>query len=252
MSRAPVVVKNSEELLRAEEGQMVVDEDKREPSPIEQHMKARGDVNPKKINRKNNFSKTVEDSHAKDKSNYRVVRVEGDTSIGEEMQPKGLKIEPDPIAKQAHAKSYVQAILDKHQARQEGEKEVPQKVSQKASKKVQADISVSQSSVQGLRIGQHPGKTRIVLDVSGKATFQTSFESGNKVLVVRLPNASWATEPKTKVNGNSLVLGYDADDYKSGSVVKISLGAPGRLAYQKALKPSGERGHRIVLDVVAR
>lgn len=237
----PAVVKDPKELLDAEEGKMKSDLD-REYSPIEQHMKARRDVDPTKINRKNKFSKTVDDYEVADKENFRVVRVDEDvSSIDKEMKAKGLKIEADPLKRQKDAKSYVQRVLAKHEASQSG-----------SSQPKETDISVSQSTVKNVRVGQHPGKTRIVLDVSGKTSFQTRLENSNKTLVITLPSATWGAKSKTKANGGSLVKGYDASNSGSGSVLKIALGEPGRLAYQKAMKPSGKYGHRIVLDVVAR
>ena len=228
----------------------------KELSPIEQHMLARKDVNPKKINRKNKYSKTVADYKAKEEK-VRIVRVDEDVStIDKEMKAKGLKIDSNPVKKQQDAKSYVQAILDKHQAREDGAKDDVKKIADstvKPSKKLSSKtISVSQSTVTDLRVGQHPGKTRIVLDVSGRTGFQTSFESGNKVLVVKLPDAVWGTDGSAKSKDKSLFAGYDAREKGSGSVLKISLSAPARLAYKQAMKPSGKRGHRIVLDVVAR
>ena len=266
-NRAPVVVKDSKELLAADEGKMMSDEEK-ELSPIEQHMLARKDVNPKKINRKNKYSKTVADYKAKEEK-VRIVRVDEDVStLDKEMKAKGLKIEPDPMKKQKDAKSYVQAILEKHQERQDGAKEDVKKIADstvkpskkpvsKVEKKPSAQssnktISVSRSTVKNLRVGQHPGKTRIVLDVTGKTSFQTSFESGNKVLVVSLPDAVWEGDASARSTDKSLFAGYDARSKGSGSVVKISLNSPARLAYKQAMKPSGSRGHRIVLDIVSR
>jgi len=113
-------------------------------------------------------------------------------------------------------------------------------------------ISVSQSTVTNLRVGQHPGKTRIVLDLSGKTSFQTRLENGNKVLVVSLPSAVWGTDASAKSADQSLFAGYTANEKGSGSVLKIALSAPSKLVYKQALKPSGDFGNRIVLDIVSR
>ena len=232
-----VVEKDAKELLDAQEGKMKSDEEL-EYSPIEQHMKARQDVDPTKINRKNKFSKTVDDYEVVDKENIRVVRVDKDVStIDREMKAKGLKVEADSLSEKGEAKSYIESVLAKYGISGETPKET---------------ISVSRSTVQSVRIGQHPGKTRIVLDVSGKTNFQTQFENGNKVLVVTLPDAVWGTDATAKVSGASLVSGYDTKKKKQSSVFKVFLAEPGRLAYQKAIKPSGARGHRIVFDVVSR
>lgn len=241
--------KSSEELLDGE-GQMVLVEDKRAPTPIEMHMKARGDVDPTRINKKNKFTTNIKDSHAKDQTNFRVVRVEGDAEAMADADGD-LTISANPLEKKTSAKTYVEEILEKHKARQAAATKVD--VGQvKNTRQASLDVASSDVEVGQVRIGQHPGKTRVVLDVSDKASFQTRFESGDKVLVVTLPNASWATEPRTKVAGESLVVGYDASNKGAGSVLKITLTAPGKLAYQKAMKPSGGRGQRIVLDIVTR
>jgi len=254
-NRAPVIMKDSQELLEADEGKMVSDNEKKY-SPIEQHMKARKDVDPKKVNRKNKYSKTVADYEAKEEK-VRIVRVDEDVStIDKEMKAKGLKIDSNPVKQQQDAKSYVQAILDKHQASKDDAKEDVKKIAdrtlQPSKKPASKTISVSQSTVRDLRVGQHPGKTRIVLDVSSKTSFQTRFESGNKVLVVTLPEAVWGTDASAKSKDQSLFAGYDADKKGKGSVLKIALSSPARLAYKLAMKPSGNYGNRIVLDVVAR
>jgi len=229
--------------------------DERALSPLEQHMKARGDVDPVHVNRKNRFSKTVDE--------YRQEQL---AKASAPTEPKAFKIESDPIKKQEQAKSYVETILAKHKARQDSLKKSDSTINRvdpdtNAERKVippskPAPIIVANSNmrsqVSDVRIGQHPGKTRIVIDVSDKSQFQTSFEDNDKVLVVSLPGTSWGAEAKTRAAGQSLVAGYDAANIGSGAVVKIMMNAPATLAYQKAIKPSGTRGHRIVLDVVEK
>ena len=143
-------IKSSEDLLEAE-GDLTIVEDKREASPIEQHMKARGAVDPDKIYKKNKFTTNVKNSHAKDKTNYRVVRVEGE-------------VEPDKTQTQ----TYIESILERHKERQtDGPEMIYADAPRTAGKKkASAVVSVPVFNVTGLRVGQHPGKTRIVLDVT--------------------------------------------------------------------------------------
>ena len=219
-----------------------------ELSPLERHMMARGDVDPTHVNHKNRYTKTVEDYRREE-----LARASG------EAKPKSLKIAADPVKKQEQAKSYVETILAKHKARQEALSNDENKVAvvqpqKKPSLKPSSDVQVmaGQTVVNNVRIGQHPGKTRIVMDVSDKPQFQTRFENNDQTLVVMIPATSWRTQESAKVAGQSLVTGYDAANSGSGYVVKIAMREPSKLAYQNAIRPSGERGHRIVLDVVAK
>lgn len=228
-------VKSSEDLLAAE-GDLSIVEDKREASPIEQHMKARGDVDPNKIYKKNKFTKNVKNSHAKDKTHYRVVRVEGE-------------VEPDKTQTQ----TYIESILERHKERQADEPnmiyaDAPRTAGKKKTKAVMAPAF----GVTGLRIGQHPSKTRIVLDVSKKPQFHASFENGNRTMVLSLPKAVWETVSEKTVEGKDLISSYRASSTAHGVELKVSLNKPSQLVYQKAMGPSGAYGDRIVLDLVAR
>jgi len=252
----PSQEKRAEDLLNKDE--VAMREEAQPLSPIEQHMKARGDVDPKKVNRKNRFSKTVDDYEKDQDDKVRVVRVDENLEGLADQRAGGIKIDNDPVGKRENAKNYIQRILDKHrasqQARLNGEDVAPKavKVAPKEKAKVVVAQPSAQVSVQDLRIGQHPGKTRIVMDVSGKTSFQARLENGGRRLVVTLPNAVWATNAQMKVSEENIIRQYRADDKGRGSIVRVELNAPGRLAYKSDLKPSNGRGHRIVLDVVSK
>jgi len=69
---------------------------------------------------------------------------------------------------------------------------------------------------------------------------------------VKMADVAWGASSQDYLADKGLVAGYSGKTGSSGAVVKVALNAPGKLAYQKAFKPSGERGHRVVFDIVAR
>ena len=250
-------VTTSQSLEEPAAGDVVVTKGNSELSPIEQHMLARGDVNPKKVNRKNKFSKTVDDYKKIEEERERELNAHLNAKSTQVADAGNLKIETDPIKRQESAKSYVETILERHKARQEGAEmdvleDEPQEIVVSKSVPKPVERVTATSRVSDVRIGQHPGKTRIVIDVSDKTKFQTSFKDGDRTLVVNIPSTSWDTENEANVAGESVVKGYSSVTSTSGAVVNIALNAPGKLAYKKALGPSSGRGHRIVLDIVAR
>ncbi len=229
-----------------EDTNFVAEKTEVENSPLEQHRKAREDVNPHAPDKKNKFSKSVDDYEVVDKGNGRVAIAKKElSSIDQEMKPKGLKIDTDPFKKQQDAKQYVQAILAKHAAKEAG-KPYGQ------SEQIVPVISSDQAIVEKVRIGQHPQKTRIVLDISGKTDFKAHLENNNRVLVVHLPAADWKARQKRQLAGDSLIKSYKASSSSKGSLVKFSMDQPVRLASKQAIKPADQYGHRIVLDVAAR
>lgn len=240
--------KKSEEFLDVADKKVSINADG-EVSPLEQHMKARGDVDPTKVNKQNRFTKNAKNSHVNEKNHYRVVRVEGDA----EAMADELEVAAAPVDKQTQTRSYIESILERHKAQQAAggpqKMEAAPSIPRTAKKTA---IIRPKASVKSVRIGQHPGKTRIVFDLDSDVQFTTKFVDNNKTLVVSFPSTAWKAEPKTKVSGQSLISGYSASSHASSADVEVGLNAQGKLAYQKMMKPSGNYGHRLVLDVVAR
>ncbi|MFK7839837.1 MAG: hypothetical protein AB8B83_05845 [Bdellovibrionales bacterium] len=217
-------------------------------SPLEQHMLARKDVDPKKVNRKNKFSKTVEDYEREEEMRRNEI-------LSDTQDVRTLRIESDPLDKDESAKSYVERILAKYKSHQnsiDDSERLKTGDSAKAEKVIISENSGLDIFVTDVRIGQHPGKTRIVIDLSDVARFQTSLKEDNKILSVKLPSVSWAVNDAVNVNGGGLVRAYKAEDNTHGSSVEFVLGASSRIAYQKAFKPAEGRGNRIVLDLVSQ
>jgi hypothetical protein len=106
------------------------------------------------------------------------------------------------------------------------------------------------SSVMGVRIGEHPGKVRVVLDVSAAAQFKANIDNTERLLVVDLPQSAWPGNAQGVFGANALVKGYSATPSANGGVsVLIQLKQPARLTMSTAMQPNEVYGHRIVFDV---
>lgn len=253
-------------------------------SPLDQHMKARGDVDPSKVDRKNNYSKTVADYEAEQDEIAQQVRdrinARGSSAerISSKRLTKNLKIEPAPLAGQRStqddAKSYVQQVLERYQARKDGSVVVNSeedlnkavlevKAQDKKLEKQEAGVltevvdttpvtSKTSASVTDVRIGEHKDKTRIVLDLSDKTDYQAGFTNLGRVLNVTLPHTSWKTDKTYKVTGKSLIESYAVIKSDDGYVLRVQLKQPAKLSYERFLIPSKGYGNRIVLDLVVK
>jgi hypothetical protein len=111
--------------------------------------------------------------------------------------------------------------------------------------------SANGTNVSGIRVGEHPGKVRIVLDLTGPAKFTADVDNDEKLLLVDLPGAGWSTEMAQALK-NPLVKGYSAQKNASGgTTLAIELAKPSKLLMATALAPNQTYGHRIALDVGA-
>ncbi len=216
--------KNSQDLLSAEEGAWQLVEDDGPMNPVQRNLAARREVNPDEISKKNRHTQNVADSHAKDDSHFRVLKLERQM--------------PGEVKTGLYGNSYV-----------------PPKNSGVPVASTQAvkamPTSYEAPSVVDFRTGQHPGKERIVLDVTKKTKFDVRLTDNNTTLVIELPDASWGLEGVHSFGGAGLLKSYTADAQgKTGVVLKIALSKPVRIVSKMALPGNDtNKNNRIVLDI---
>ncbi len=110
--------------------------------------------------------------------------------------------------------------------------------------------AVMSSSVTGVRVGEHPDKTRLVFDMNAPGKFSSDMQNDGRRLVVNLPESSWAGEMQKTLPNSQLISAYSVSPSPSGGViVTIDLKKPAKLSLSDALKPNEVYGHRIVFDV---
>ena len=104
-------------------------------------------------------------------------------------------------------------------------------------------------AVTAMRVGEHPGKIRIVLDMRGKTAFTADLDNKEKILVVELPKAAWNAESQKSFSGNPLLSSYRTEATADGGTMLIlQLKSASSIGY-KASIDSPDGGSRIVIDL---
>lgn len=106
-------------------------------------------------------------------------------------------------------------------------------------------------TVSGVRVGSHPKKTRVVLDLSGKADFTHKVSDDGKSVVFNFSQADWKAAPFSRRHRHGVITNYAfAKNPKGGGLLKISSTAPVEVRRTLFFPPNGKRGHRLVIDLV--
>lgn len=104
--------------------------------------------------------------------------------------------------------------------------------------------------VQGVRVGQHPDKTRLVIDLTDKADFRVSTLSGPPRLLVELPAFTWRAGSAAAPAGSGIGrIAPESGAPGRGSIV-IGLDRPMTVRSAFFLPRGGGNGDRIVIDMV--
>lgn len=104
------------------------------------------------------------------------------------------------------------------------------------------------------RLGEHPGLTRLVLDVSELTRFYTHEADGGLRILVGIPSVDWETN-RHRLKPFGLIARFDfmRRGLKRGLLV-IHAKEPARVEHQFTLgpDPAEHRGNRLVLDLAPR
>ena len=100
-----------------------------------------------------------------------------------------------------------------------------------------------------IRTGEHPGKTRLVLDVGSETPFRYDLDNNERLLVIELGNAPLSKAMTSSLRKSQFVSAYKAESTEQGSRVIVQLKKPARILHAETLKPSGGRGARIMFDI---
>jgi hypothetical protein len=115
-----------------------------------------------------------------------------------------------------------------------------------------APSSGSDLSVTDVRVGEHPGKTRLVMDLSAFAPkYSADLDNAERVLVIDLPGAAWDAATSRALDNSPVVKAYTAQSTDTGTRVVVELKTNAKLTMNTAMAPNSVHGNRIVLDVSA-
>ncbi len=104
--------------------------------------------------------------------------------------------------------------------------------------------------VTGIRIGVHPGATRVVLDLTEDVRHTIFTLPDPYRVVIDLPEVEWRLDDSAAAASRGLVERYRYGLYRPGtSRVVLDLGAPALVRKTFVLKPMANFGYRLVLDL---
>lgn len=131
------------------------------------------------------------------------------------------------------------------------QKAVP--VAKKTSKKSVVEIPAlsGNPAIYGMRIGEHPGKTRMVLDLNAPASFTTDIDNNENILTVEINDAQWTATAHKSLRNSPFIASYHAENMSDGSgvILAVQLKQDARIAYQESVKALSGNGRRIVIDL---
>ncbi len=106
--------------------------------------------------------------------------------------------------------------------------------------------------IKSIRIGNHPDKVRIVLDIDGTPEYEFDLDNQEQVLIVSLTGAITDTtlEQEKHFPGNPLLSSYSINRDHSTARLIINLKKDTQILTQEFLLPQGERKlHRLFFDL---
>jgi len=104
------------------------------------------------------------------------------------------------------------------------------------------------TTVYDVRVGEHPGKTRIVLDTNTKASFSIDVDNNEKIMVVDLPNAKWTAAASKNLSSKTL-SSYRVEEAGEGNLLIFQLKKSAEILSQKEIPGTAGSGRRIVIDL---
>lgn len=101
-----------------------------------------------------------------------------------------------------------------------------------------------------LRSGKHPGRTRLVIEVTETTRYKVAIDHVRNVLRIKLDSTKWRLSPQESFTKSSLLGTYVARQYKDGSVLfEVRLKKKTKILDTMILRPNLSSKHRVVIDL---
>jgi len=245
-------IDGSQSLSRAQEKWQVVEKD-RLHAPIAMHDNAKSNVNINDIKNHAHYTKKAKKDVRKD-TNFRLLVLE------RQMEDISHELEhyiPGHTLKQYDSYASLGMLeppAPAHKPKIFVEEKTPVAMAQK---KVIQDSPVGGAhevaSVHKMRIGQHPNKTRVVLDLNTKPDFSYDLDNSEKLLLIEVSGAVWKAPAQKAFTKHPLLVGYSAHDNGNGGTMLVLELRRDVKVFSAAMKPLKVGGyHRIVFDLMAQ
>lgn len=110
-------------------------------------------------------------------------------------------------------------------------------------------VQDGKATVFDVRSGEHPGKTRLVLDTNTKTSYNVDIDNGENIMVIDMPNTMWTAPTSKSFPKSSVISSYNVEKSDAGALMIIQLKKNASLTYNKSLPSNSGAGQRIVLDI---
>ena len=110
---------------------------------------------------------------------------------------------------------------------------------------------VANSSTTGIRVGEHPDKVRLVIDVAKGTNFSADLDNTENILVIELPETAWTGLNNETFKSMPVMKSYKVDAFNggAGSMIVVQLNKPTTILSQSKMPALSGSGERIVIDL---
>ncbi len=116
-------------------------------------------------------------------------------------------------------------------------------------KKIPPNVAGGAANIFDVRIGEHPNRTRIVMDVSSKTSFNVDIDNNEKIAVIELPNAVWSASKAKTLAKSNFVSSYTVETAGDGHILILQLKRNAKVTYKDDLKGNSGGSRRLVIDL---
>ncbi len=105
------------------------------------------------------------------------------------------------------------------------------------------------AAVQAVRIGEHPDKIRVVLDLSGPTKYSLNYDPKSNSVFVEMPFATWAAKTNWQSASGKIINNYTVESVGSG--VRFILGVQDgvEIGASGLLNANGGKKDRLYIDI---
>ncbi len=116
-------------------------------------------------------------------------------------------------------------------------------------KKSPPNIGNGVASVFDVRVGEHPNRTRIVMDASSKTSFNIDIDNNENIAIIELPQAGWTTGTSKTFSKSNFISSYRVESSEKGYIMILQLKRNAKVVYKADLKSITGNSRRLVIDL---
>jgi hypothetical protein len=116
-----------------------------------------------------------------------------------------------------------------------------------------AGVADLPTNVSGFRFGNHPDKTRMVMDLSGPVQYTIKYDEAGNTLLIDLPQTAWNVQENEMIKSGKLISAYRVEQLpESGTRVILKMADNTSVGSSGLLKAHAGKKDRLYLDVLKK